>query len=67
MPYEIKLANRIREYLSLFPNMKIEEKKMFGGLAFMVNGKMYVNTSGQNLECRFGPALTDALVEKKGS
>jgi hypothetical protein len=39
---------------------------MFGGRAFMVNGKMCVNVSGKNLMCRFDPALNDALSKKTG-
>lgn len=66
MAYDIKLADRIREYLGQFPEFEIEEKKMFGGLAFMVNGKMCVNASGQNLMCRFDPTLTEELAEKTG-
>lgn len=53
MAYDTKLANRVREYLILFPELKIDEKKMFGGLAFMINGKMCINVSGENLMCRF--------------
>ncbi len=37
MVYDIKLAGRIREYLNAIPNVKIEERKMFGGLAFYDN------------------------------
>lgn len=39
---------------------------MFGGLAFMVNGKMCINVSGQNMMCRFDPELTGKLAEKPG-
>lgn len=42
------------------------EKKMFGGLAFMVNNKMCVNVSGKNLMCRFDPKLEDTISKKKG-
>ena len=66
MPYDLKLADKIREYLRRFPELEIDEKKMFGGLAFMVNGKMCVNVSGQNLMCRFDPKLQDEIAEKKG-
>lgn len=66
MAYDTTLADRIRAYLVLFPKLKIEEKKMFGGLAFLVNGKMCVNVSGENLMCRFDPALTEALSGKLG-
>ncbi len=66
MTYDIKLSDRIREYLIQFPKLKIEEKKMFGGLGFMINGKMCINVSGKNLMCRFDPSLTEKLAEKKG-
>ena len=58
MAYDKKLADRIREYLLQFPKLKTEEKKMFRGLAFMINGKMCINVSGENLMCRFDPNLT---------
>ncbi len=66
MTYDLKLADRIREYLMEFPELKIEEKKMFRGLAFMVNDKMCVNVSGENMMCRFDPALQEDIAEKKG-
>ncbi len=66
MPYDTKLADRIREYLKTIPKIKIEEKKMFRGLTFMMNGKMCVSVSGENLMCRFDPALQDELSEKNG-
>ena len=59
MPYDTHLADRIREHLVKFPNLKIEEKKMFRGLSFMVNDKMCVNVSGENLMCRFDPSLQE--------
>lgn len=64
MAYDIKLADRIREYLITFPKLKIEEKKMFRGVVFMVNGKMCVNVSGDNLMCRFDPTLQEVVAEK---
>jgi len=66
MAYDKQLADRVREYLVQFPKLKIEEKKMFQGLAFLVNGKMCVNVSGQNLMCRFDPAQTENLSDKTG-
>lgn len=66
MAYDTALADKVRKYLAQFPKLKIEEKKMFGGLAFMVNGKMCVNVSGQNLMCRFDPTLTKELTGKAG-
>ena len=66
MAYDTKLADRIREYLNAIPKIKIEEKKMFRGLTFMVNDKMCVCVSGDNLMCRFDPALQDELSGKIG-
>lgn len=66
MPYSTKLAQRIRTYLEGVPNIKIEEKEMFRGLAFLVNGKMCVNVSGDNLMCRYDPALEDEVTERVG-
>jgi TfoX/Sxy family transcriptional regulator of competence genes len=66
MAYDSKLADRIRKYLSGFDNLQVEEKKMFGGLAFMINGKMCVNASGENLMCRFDPGLDKEISQKLG-
>lgn len=66
MAFDIFLADRVREYLSLIPKLVIEEKKMFSGLEFLVNGKMCVNISGQNLMCRFDPIRTEELAQKVG-
>jgi TfoX/Sxy family transcriptional regulator of competence genes len=64
MPYNEQLADRIREALLHLP--KVEEKKMFRGLTFMVDGKMCVCVSGEELMCRFDPALQDEVAEKNG-
>ena len=66
MAYDTALADRIREYLAQFPTLEIDEKTMFGGLAFLVNGKMCVNVSGDNLMCRFDPDLQKEVAEKRG-
>ena len=66
MPYDTKLADRIREYVSVVLGIKIEEKEMFRGLTFMINDKMCVCVSGENLMCRFDPVLQDELSEKPG-
>ena len=66
MPYDNNLADRIRGYLTEFPKLKIEEKKMFSGLAFMVNDKMCVNVSGDKLMCRIDPGLQEEVSEKSG-
>ena len=66
MAYNTDLADRIRIYLKLIPSISVEERKMFGGLAFMVNGKMCVNASGDNLMCRFDPKLTEEMKKRNG-
>jgi TfoX/Sxy family transcriptional regulator of competence genes len=66
MAYSIKLADRIRTYLADMPNLKVEEKTMFRGLAFLVNGKMCINVSDENLMCRFDSELEHVVAEKKG-
>ena len=66
MAYDLKLADRIREYLVQFPTLKIDEKEMYRGLTFMVNGKMCVSVSGENLMCRFDPALQEIVAERPG-
>ena len=64
MAYSEKLAARVREALATIS--KVEEKKMFRGMTFMVNGKMCVNVSGEELMVRFDPALQETIAEKKG-
>ena len=66
MAHDIKLAERVREYLAEFPGLKIEEKRMFSGLAFMVNSKMCINVSGDTLMCRFDPVVLKVVSEKPG-
>jgi TfoX/Sxy family transcriptional regulator of competence genes len=61
MAYDIDLAERLRELLAGEP--AVTEKKMFGGLAFMVGGHMSVSASGHGgLMLRVDPAESDALV-----
>jgi hypothetical protein len=65
MPYDEKLADRIREALS--DQKKTVEKEMFRGLCFMVNGKMCVCVSGNDLMCRVGPHGFEEMLEKTGT
>jgi TfoX/Sxy family transcriptional regulator of competence genes len=63
MAYDEDLANRIRELV--LSEEGVSEQKMFGGLAFLVNGNMFVAVSGQGgLMLRVDPAETDALLRK---
>src|SRR5215204_1874575 len=63
MAYDEDLANRIRELIAADPD--VSEKRMFGGLAFLIRGNMAVAASGQGgLMVRVDPAETDGLVTK---
>lgn len=66
MSFNTTIANRIREHLLEFNDLKVEEKKMFRGLTFMVNDKMCISVSGENLMCRFDPNLHEEVAEKRG-
>jgi TfoX/Sxy family transcriptional regulator of competence genes len=63
MAYDEDLANRIRELVAGEPD--VTEKRMFGGLAFLVGGNLSVAASGQGgLMVRIEPEDTDALLAK---
>src|SRR3954447_14385777 len=63
MAYDEDLANRIRELMA--GEAGGTEKKMFGGLAFLVGGNMSVAASGQGgLMVRVAPEQTEALLAK---
>jgi TfoX/Sxy family transcriptional regulator of competence genes len=61
--YDEDLANRIRELIA--GERALTEKKMFGGLAFLIGGNMAVAASGQGgLMVRVDPEQGEALVKK---
>lgn len=62
MAYNMKLAERIREALVHLPD--VEEKEMFSGVCFMVNGKMCVCVSGGDMLCRIGEAEVEEALEQ---
>jgi hypothetical protein len=63
MAYDEDLAGRIRELLGA--QKGVEEKRMFGGLAFLINGNMSVAASGRGgLMVRVPPAETDRLLAR---
>ncbi|TQJ51371.1 TfoX/Sxy family protein [Phycicoccus sp. SLBN-51] len=62
MAYDEELADRLREALGAEPGLS--EKRMFGGLAFLVEGHMAVAASGQGgLMVRVDPATSEELVD----
>src|SRR5690348_4792124 len=65
MAYDEMLAARIRELTAGEP---VVEKKMFGGLAFLLGGHMAVAASGQGgLMVRVDPSQTEALLGEPGA
>jgi TfoX/Sxy family transcriptional regulator of competence genes len=61
MAYDEDLANRIRELMAEEPG--VTEKKMFGGLAFLIGGNMAVAASGQGgLLLRVDPEQGEGLA-----
>ena len=59
--YNTQLADRIREALIALP--VVEEKEMFNGLCFMVNGKMCICVSGDEMLCRIGAVKLEISLE----
>jgi hypothetical protein len=66
MAYDEELAERIRGLIG--DDAALTEKKMFGGLAFLINGNMSVAASGQGgIMIRCAPEDTDALLDEPGA
>ena len=65
MAYDELLADRIRALIEDEPDLT--EKKMFGGLAFLIGGNMAVAASGQGgLLVRADPETSETLLASKG-
>lgn len=63
MAFDEHLADRIREVVGV--ERGVSERRMFGGLAFLINGNMAISASGQGgLLVRVDPAETSTLVGK---
>lgn len=65
MAYNEKLAEKIR--VALKGTKNVVEKKMFGGLAFMIDDKMCVGVDKENIMLRCEKDETDELLKKKGA
>ena len=61
MAYDLKLAERIRSKLDEVP---FEEKKMFGGVGFLLNGNMACGVNQDNLIVRIDPEKQNTLLKK---
>jgi len=62
MAYDETLAARIRAQLG--KKKGLVEKKMFGGLAFLLNGNMCCGVSGDEMIVRLDPAETEKALKK---
>ena len=54
MAYDEELADRVRDVLA--PRAGLSERRMFGGIAFMLGGNMAVGVIGEDLMVRLDPA-----------
>ena len=64
MAFDEKLAGRVRKNLS--KQSDVEEKKMMGGLTFMVNGKMCAGILKDDLMARIDPNVYEDALKKNG-
>jgi TfoX/Sxy family transcriptional regulator of competence genes len=63
MAYDVELSDRVRDLVESEPGLT--EKRMFGGLAFLVGGTMAVAASSKGgLLVRVDPVQTDDLVDE---
>lgn len=62
MAYDTRLAGRIREHVGA--RRGVTEKPMFGGLCFLLDGKMFAGIVGEELMARVGPDAHDEAVAR---
>ena len=62
MAYNLKLAERIRTELEKIPFV---EKKMFGGVGFLIHGNMAVGVYKEDMIVRVDPAKHEKLIKKQ--
>ena len=65
MAYDEALAGRIRDYLGDGPG--ITERKMFGGICFMVNGNMCAGLTRDRLMARVGAPSYEQALKRAGA
>ena len=58
-----KLTNRVRE--ALMNVSKVEEKRMFSGITFMVSGKMCISVGDNRIMCRIDPSIHNQVLKEK--
>lgn len=62
MAFDEALADRVRRALG--PRPDVSEKKMFGGIAFLLDGKMFCGVAKDDLMVRVGPARHDEALAR---
>src|SRR5437899_12845010 len=65
MAYDEKLAKRIRKLIA--GNERLTERKMFGGIAFMLNGNMFCGVIRDDLMARVGPDRHEEALASAGA
>ena len=63
MPYDERLAERVRDAMS--GERGVTEKKMFGGLSFLMKGNMVCGVTGEKLVVRLGEEGAAAALGKR--
>lgn len=64
MSSEIDLLDRVRAALADIPD--VTEKRMFGGVGFLVRGHLCVSCRPQRIMCRIDPAIHDEVIRQDG-
>lgn len=64
MAFDEQLNQRLRE--AMVAHGDVEEKHMFGGTCYMLNGKMCVGVVKDEVMCRIDPAVYDEALEQPG-
>ena len=65
MSYDAALADRIRRRIGDRPDLV--EKEMFGGISFLIGGRMAIGVSRQELMVRVGKDAHDEAVARRGA
>jgi TfoX-like protein len=65
MAYDTNLADRVREILAGRPGLN--EREMFGGIGFTINGSLVAGVHGDELIARVPPEEHDAAVKQPGA
>ena len=67
MSYDEGLAERIRTAMASVVDRPVAEKKMFGGIAFMLDDKMCVGVVKEDLMVRVGPLRHESALKERGA